>query len=115
MYTIHGFNRREMMKLKKAIVFVLCAVLALPMFACGKAARPGGGGVAGDGKTYTVTFYVGAEAEAAGALVYPDTIEVKSGGTCGELPVPHGYKGYSFIGWKTADGAEFLATDLTAN
>ena len=38
------------MKLKKAIVFVLCAVLALPMFACGKAARPGGGGVAGDGK-----------------------------------------------------------------
>ena len=53
------------MKLKKAIVFVLCAVLALPMFACGKAARPGGGGVAGGGKTYTVTFYVGAEAEAA--------------------------------------------------
>ncbi len=100
------------MKLKKAIVFVLCAVLALPMFACGKAARPGGGGVAGDGKTYTVTFYVGAEAEAAGALVYPDTIEVKSGGTCGELPVPHGYKGYSFIGWKTADGADFLATTV---
>lgn len=95
------------MKLKKAIVFVLCAVLALPLFACGKTARPSGGG-----KMCTVTFYVGEEAEAAGALVYPDTKEVRSGGTCGELPVANGYTGYTFIGWQTADGSDFLATTV---
>lgn len=95
------------MKLKKAIVFLLCAVLALPLFACGKTARPSGGG-----KMCTVTFYVGEEAEAAGALVYPDTKEVRSGGTCGELPVANGYTGYTFIGWQTADGSDFLATTV---
>lgn len=99
------------MKLKKAIVFVLCAVLALPMFACGKAARPGGGGgVAGDGKTYTVTFYVGAEAEAAGATLYNKQVTVERGKAIGRLPVPSGYDGYNFVGWFMTDGTQLLST-----
>ena len=96
------------MRLKKAICFVLCFVLALPLFACSKDVT-GGPGVGG-GQTYTVVFYVGTDAAAAGVTVHPESIDVKSGGTIAKLPVPSTYAGQTFQGWYTAAGKLFTTT-----
>ncbi len=94
------------MRLRKAIVFILCAVLTLPLMACSKSTR------GGYGKTCTITFKVGAAAEAAGAVVTPEKLEVKSGKTCGTLPVPTGYADHTFTGWFAVTGKQLLETTV---
>ena len=59
-----------MMKLKKALVFVLCAVLALPLAACSKGSAGGDVTSGNKNKEFTIRFDIGDEARAAGVDDY---------------------------------------------
>ncbi len=102
------------MRLKKALIFVLCVVLALPLVACSKSGtggKGGGGGDGGNGTTHTVTFDIGDEAEAAGVMAY-DPIEVKDAHTIAEeeIPTPDDYGTMVFQYWEMPDGKAFGPT-----
>ncbi|MDE7164504.1 MAG: hypothetical protein K2O04_03675 [Clostridiales bacterium] len=91
------------MKFKKAIIFLLCAIMSLSMFACGTIDSPPDHGNGG-GKTYTVTFDIGAEAQDAGVTVSLTTKSVEAGLSLGSLPTVSGeYEGYRFGGWYYGD------------
>lgn len=105
-----------MMKFKKAIIILLCAVMSLSVLACGSIDMPDGGidgpgGIVTTGKTYTVTF----DANAAG-VANPTSIQVGSGKTMGsQLKIPT-RTGYTFDGWYDANGKAYTAdTPITAN
>ncbi len=94
------------MKLKKALIFVLCAIMMFSLVACSKAG-PSDAPIGGPGddfdptKEYTVTFSVGAEAEAAGVTIPSRlaTQTAKGGETIWAMPTPSKYEGYTFVGW----------------
>lgn len=106
------------MRFKRAIVFVLCAILTFSVFACSKA--PGGkgdGGGGGDGvdptAEYTVSFDVGADARAAG-LADPEPVKVNGGGIIGTMPSPT-WEGYVLNGWYDGDTLVGGSTAITKN
>ena len=106
------------MRFKKAIVFVLCAILTFSVFACSKAP---GGGANGDDETvdptveYTVSFDVGADARAAG-VSDPESVKVNGGGIIGEMPSPV-WEGYVLNGWYDGEtlvgGSTRIAKNMT--
>lgn len=111
------------MKLKKALVFILCAVFALPLAACSKDGSGGGDVKPVDpNKEYKVTFDVGQEAAACG-LKNPKTQTVMHGKTIAYLPSAaynsddNGgkYENHTLLGW--FDGKEQLTreTKITRN
>ena len=99
------------MRFRKAIVFILCAIMTFSLVACGKKA-PGNGGVdippgppIGGDETCTVTYDVGAEARAAGvATPQPETVQ--KGGKVTSLPTVTWDETHVFVRW-LASGAEF--------
>jgi len=99
------------MKFRKIIILLLCVFLALPLIACNTDGRGDGN----NGRTYTVTFDIGDDARAAGA-VNPEPRDVVSGGTLDGFPIVTGYTGYGISGWFYADGRSFdINTPITAN
>ena len=96
------------MKLKRALVFVLCAVLALPLAACSKGSAGGDNTTVNSNKEYTVKFDVTAEARAAGVNQAPAQ-KVKHGQTLVYFPTPSGWEGHTFDGW--FDGNKQLTAD----
>lgn len=95
------------MKLKRAIIFVLCAVLALPLAACGKKGtnpsnKPGPDpDDPGDpDTTYTITFDLGPEhPNRYDASFKPVDKTVKHGETISFLATPADFDDYTFVGW----------------
>lgn len=92
-----------MMKFKRAIVFVLCMVLALPLAACGKKGTntptPGPGPDNSD-KTYTITFDLGPEHPHRTDPNYkPIDKTVKHGEKIDFLATPADFGDYVFDGW----------------
>ncbi|MDE5562261.1 MAG: InlB B-repeat-containing protein, partial [Clostridiales bacterium] len=103
------------MKFKKAITFLLCAVMSVSMLACGTIDMPNGGldnpnGVVTSGKTYTITF------DGNGAEHNPDPMQVGAGDTMGaKIPVPT-RAGFIFVGWFDANNNKYIATTpITGN
>lgn len=89
------------MKLRKALIFVLCVVLALPLVACSKNGASGEGPKPGSKKEYTVTFDVGDEAKAAG-VSNPNPITVNNGQSLRDANKPfpsRTWKDHKFDGW----------------
>ena len=86
-----------MMKFKKAIIFLLCAIMSLSMLACGNIDAPNPG-PSGD-KTYTVTFDIGDDAIDAGVSLEFETKSVNAGLLLGALPKVGEYEGHTFGGW----------------
>lgn len=105
------------MKFKRAMIFLLCAVMSLSMLACGNIDVPNGGGgdnndppTPGGTTTYTVIFDIGEEAKAAGVKIYPMTKDVNKNAKLGDLPTVSGtYPGYVLTGWKDAQGTAYTA------
>lgn len=97
------------MKFKRALVFILCVVLALPLVACNDVER--GGPDSGTDKC-TVTFDIGEAAKAANVFLYPETISVDKGKAVGTLPEPVGYTGYTFNGWFMPDGKQMISSTV---
>lgn len=112
------------MKFRKALVFVLCCVLALPLVACGKNSSDNGGGGGGDNgnKEYTVKFDIGEEARAAGVIQAPAQ-KVKHGNPLGFFPTPNNtandgskiYKDHTFAGWFDGSSQLLRETPITRN
>ncbi|MDE6201097.1 MAG: InlB B-repeat-containing protein [Clostridiales bacterium] len=104
------------MKFRKAIIFLLCAVMSLSMLACGSIDMPDGGvdnpnGVVTSGKTYTITFDVNAS-DVAGIT----PIQVGSGKTMGSQLKTPSRSGYAFVGWFDASGKQYTSeTVITGN
>lgn len=94
----------EMVKLKKLVIFVLCAIMSFSVVACSKGGTGNNGGgnnvdpPDGDVTQYTITFDVGPDAKAAG-VSNPTSRKVNDGGTVSTLPSPTGYIGFAFDGW----------------
>lgn len=105
------------MRFKRAIVFVLCAILTFSVFACSKAPGGKGDGGGGDGvdptAEYTVSFDVGADARAAG-LSDPEPVKVNGGGIIGTMPSPT-WEGYVLNGWYDGDTLVGGSTAITKN
>lgn len=80
------------MKFKKAIVFLLCAIMGLSVFACGTIETPGGGG--GTGVICTVIFDANAP-----DVESPAAIQVAKGKSMGALMPTLQRVGYQFDGW----------------
>ncbi|MDE7463402.1 MAG: hypothetical protein K2M48_00090, partial [Clostridiales bacterium] len=107
-----------MMKLRKALIFVLCVVLALPLAACSKNGTgdlggPGGGTV-DTSKEYKITFDIGDEARAAGLNSYPEQ-KVKGGSVIGYFPTPPNFGNYTFAGWFDGNNQFLKDTKVTRN
>ncbi len=107
------------MRLKKAVVFVLCAVLSLSLIACSKE-TPGGGGGGGSNKpdidptvTYSITFDVGAEARAAG-VSNPPVYKAYKNATLASLPTPD-WDGHVLSGWFDGNKQFTLSTIVTSD
>ena len=109
------------MKFKKAIIFLLCAVMSLSLLACGNIDIPTGNpdGPNGGGdptKTYSVVFNVGDEAKAAGVTVDPQSVTVNANMPLGTLPTINGtYTGYMFVGWFNGNSEYTATTKITGN
>ena len=93
-----------MVKIKKLVIFVLCAIMSFSVVACSKSGTGNGedGGIVdppiGPTTQYTITFDVGAEAKAAG-VSNPASRKVNEGSKVASLPSPTGYRGYNLVGW----------------
>lgn len=109
------------MKFKKALIFVMCIVMCLPLVACDLGIQAPGSDPnnppVGNGKPCYVTFVVGDEAKAAGVKVMPMSQEVLSGGTLSQMPVVSGtYPGYTLTGWYDSNGKQYTtATKITSD
>ncbi|MBD5132616.1 MAG: hypothetical protein HDT28_08550 [Clostridiales bacterium] len=92
------------MKFRRALAFILCFVLALPLIACNKDARGDGEDDPGtsDRKTYTITFVLSAEDKAGGAQLGSESMTVSQGKSVSDdnktLPQPT-YARHKFEGW----------------
>ena len=105
------------MKFKKAIVFLLCAIMSLSMLACGTIESPagsggGGGGNNGGGEILcTVMFDV--NAPAGTTVEKPAAIQVVKGKSMGaKMPEPTCI-GYQFQGWYS--GSKLYTKDTVIN
>ncbi len=107
------------MKFKKALIFVLCVVMCLPLIACDMGIQPPNSdpnNPPSTGKQYSVIFNVGTEAEKAGVTVMPMSELVVSGGTISKMPTVSAYPGYTLVGWYDANGKQYTeATKITAD
>ncbi|MCH5160797.1 MAG: hypothetical protein J1G04_02085 [Clostridiales bacterium] len=87
------------MRFRKAIAFILCAVMAFSLVACGK--KSPGSGVnsgGGNGEKCTVSFNVGTEALAAG-VQNPANVTVTKGSAVGTLPTVTWDSDHTLSGW----------------
>ncbi|MCH5161973.1 MAG: hypothetical protein J1G38_00595 [Clostridiales bacterium] len=105
------------MKVKKALIFVLCAVLALPLVACEKDGASGTVKPGDSNKEYTVTFDIGDDARAAGVSYNYPAQKVKSGKTLSDkdyfYPRPTWDDDHPFEGWYEGNNALYNTTKIT--
>lgn len=104
-----------MVKIKKLIIFVLCAIMSFSVVACSKGGTGDNGGNPVDPPNiditfHTITFDVGPDAKAAG-VSNPSSRKVADGVTATGLPTPTGYIGYAFDGWYEGT-TQFTATTV---
>ncbi len=104
------------MRFRKAIVFILCAIMTFSLVACGKKDPGSGGGKTpggtGGSTTCTVTYDVGAEAKAAG-VTNPAPVKVDKGGKVTSLPTVSWDSDHTFVKWMY--GGEEFTVDTVVN
>ncbi len=99
-----------MMKFRKAVIFLLCGIMAFSLTGCSKH-KPGGDD---SGTIYTVAFDVGPEASAA-EVQNPASLEINGGGTMGEnMPVP-AWGSNTFGGWFDGETQYTASTEIHSN